>query len=153
MDTAYVIIIIAVLVGIIIARYVVITVRMKRSPLGHAIALFREVKHNRNVIRRIGYAQRLTLFMTGVWEVQKNDIKFLPEDLRKRLAALYENIYRINDEVQSSVEGKRESHLMSVNTDSVAEPLQQITRELDDWITRNVNNPDYAPKRLGFFGF
>ena len=125
----------------------------RKSALGKVIALYREVKHNLKTARSLGYQRGMKLFRTGVWEVQKHNLTFLPEDLKTEISALYEELYRINDEIQASVEGKREHFLMSVNTDRVTGPLQSITLKLDQWLAKNADNPQYAPKRPGFWWF
>jgi hypothetical protein len=136
--------------GLIIATFIVQTVRTARSAVGRVLALFREVKHNENLARKFGYRGRVVPFKTEAWLRQKRDVEFLPGDLLTLMTATYEELFRLNETIAGSVEHMQESHLNTVNTAPVQEQLGRIKRELDLWITRNINNPNYAPKRPRF---
>ena len=148
---AVIVVIAAVL--LLVVRFTAIGIRMKKSALGRVMALLREVRYNVNTGKRYGYKGGLKLFRTGVWEIHKHEMDFLPEETRAGLNDLYERIYHINEQVQTSVEGKGESYLMSVNVDSLMIPLQTSAAQLEQWIKANSDNPEYAPKPANFFGF
>jgi hypothetical protein len=139
--------------GLIITTFIVQTVRTARSALGRVLSLFREVKHNENLARKFGYRGRVAPFRTEAWLRHKGTVDFLPEDLRQLMATTYEQLYHLNDTIAGSVEHMQESHLNTVNTAPVQEQLGQIKRQLDAWIIKNMNNPEYAPKRPKFLWF
>ncbi len=150
----WIIIIIAVVaVALFLLRLTMIGMRMKESMLGRTIALLREIRHNEKTGRHYGYKGGLQLFRTGVWEIHKHNLEFLPEEIRGGLNALYEKVYLINDQLQASVDGKGENYLMSVNVDSLMLPLKENAVALDSWIKANHSNPQYAPKPVNIFGF
>ena len=152
-STTWAVIGIVVVGGLVVTTFIVQTVRTARSALGRVLALFREVKHNETLARKFGYRGRVAPFRTEAWLRHKGSVDFLGEDLRQRMTAAYEQLFRLNETIAGSVEHMQESHLNTVNTAPVQEQLGQIKRELDLWITRNVNNPEYAPKRPRFLWF
>ena len=139
--------------GLIITTFIVQTVRTARSPVGKALALFREVKHNEHLARKFGYRGRVTPFKMETWLRCKRDIAFLPEDLQGLLNEAYEELARLNEAIGASVERHQESHLNTVNTAPIREDLGTIRQLLDVWTARNLNNPDYAPRRPRFLWF
>ena len=147
-DTVLIILII-IISGLIIARFVVQTVRTSRAPLGRVLSLYREAKFNEGLARKFGYRGRVQRFRTERWQRHKRDVDFLPEDLRNELTAAYEKLYRLNETIDAAA-GQQESHLNTVNTSPVYESLKDIRRRLDDWIKRNLTNPLYAPRRPRF---
>ena len=138
--------------GLIVTTFVVQTVRTARSPMGRVLGLFREVKHNEGLARKFGY-RKVAPFRTEAWLRHKRDVDFLPEDLLALMTAAYEELFRLNETIAASVERHQESHLNTVNTAPVQEQLGQIKRQLDLWSIKNINNPDYAPKRPRFLWF
>jgi hypothetical protein len=136
--------------GLIIATFVIQTVRTGRAPIGRALALHREVKYDENLARRFGYRGRFKPFRTEAWLRRKQDVDFLPQDLRDLMTRTYEDIARLNETIAASVEHYQESHLNTVNTDPVQEPLHTMRIELDRWIKANLNNPNFSPRRPRF---
>jgi hypothetical protein len=144
------IIAIVVAAGLIIATFIVLTVRTSRSPLGRVLSLYQEAKRDEALARRFGYRGRVRPFRTEVWLRHKRDVDFLPEGLRATMNATYEDLARLNEDIGASIERHQESHLNTVNTGPVQARLNDIRQQLDDWAKRNMNNPAYAPKRPKF---
>ena len=141
---------IVILSGLIITTFIVQTARTKRAPLGRVLDLYREVKYNENVARRFGYRGKVRRFRTEAWMRHKWDVDFLAEELRTQMAQAYEDIARLNEIIDASIERHQESHLNTVNTAPVQERLRPLLSQLDMWIKTNLNNPDFAPKRPRF---
>ncbi len=129
------------------------TVRTARSAVGRVLSLFREAKHNEGLARKFGYRGRVLPFKTEAWLRHKRDVDFLPADLLEQMNTTYEEIFRLNETIAASVERHQESHLNTVNTAPVQEQLGLIKRQLDRWTVKNINNPEYAPKRPRFLWF
>jgi hypothetical protein len=133
--------------GLIVATFVVQTVRTGKAPIGRVLALFREAKFDEGLARKFGYRGRVASFRTEAWLRHKRDVDFLPEDLKALMNTTYEELARLNETIAASVEHFQESHLNTVNTAPVQEHLGIIRRQLDLWIIKNIHNPAYAPKR------
>ena len=150
LNTTIAVIGIIIAAGLIIATFIIQTVRTGRAPIGKALSLYREVKHNEGLARKFGYQGRVKPFRNEVWLRLKQDIEFLPQDLRTLMGTAYEEVARLNETIEGSIEHLQESHLSTVNTAPVQEKFQRIRRDLDGWIKMNLTNPNYAPKRPKF---
>lgn len=146
-------IIIAVIVVLLAASFTVQTIRTNRMPLGKVLKLYREVKFNEKTARHFGYKGRQNRFRTELWLLLKNDLGFLPEEILNLLTRTYDDIFKINDTLDASGEAMQESFFNTVNVDPLQQPLNEAVQRLDMWIKRNLNNPEYAPKKPRWFGF
>lgn len=148
--TTWAVIGIIVAAGLIIATFIIQTVRTGRAPIGKALTLYREVKHNESLARKFGYRGRVERFRNAIWLRLKRDLEFLPPDLTTLMASTYEDLVKLNETIDASIEHLRESHVATVNTAPVLEKLQSIRRDLDGWVKMNLTNPNYSPKRPKF---
>jgi hypothetical protein len=126
--------------------------RMSRSPMGKVLRITNNIKFNEKLNRDFGY-NSVKKFKTGAWMKNKEALDFLPEELLVELDKLFYQLAEINDRIDSAIKFKSNSYLASIDADQLTEPLIECRDQLQAWITENIHNPEYLPKKYGIFRF
>lgn len=124
--------------------------RVGRSPMGKVVRITNNIKFDEKLSREFGYT-RVRKFKTGAWLKNKEDVSFLPEDLLIDLDELFYQLDETNYRIDSAMKFKSNSYLISIDADRLAEPLKECRDRLQAWITENMNNPEYLPRKRSIF--
>jgi hypothetical protein len=124
--------------------------RMSRSPMGKVLRITSNIKFDEKLSREFGYS-RVRKFKTGAWMKNKEAVGFLPEGLIVEMDKLFYQLAEINDRIDSAMKFRSNSYLASIDADQLTEPLSECRDQLQGWITENIHNPEYLPKKYGFF--
>ena len=90
---------------------------------------------------------------TEDWVEHQSNIDFLPEELRKDLAGYFQIVWEVNQQIDATVSNQLENQAVYVEISKLQEVQSDIMRRLDKWIYANFNNPNYMPRKKGWFRF
>ena len=125
--------------------------RTRRSPLGRVLRIFSNVKYDEKFCQDFNYSRSIGKFRTGAWEKTKEKVGFLPEDLRAELGRLFGIIADVNDRIEAAIHLKSNGYLAGIDVSKLQDPLAACREQLQKWISANMHNPEYLPKRRSLF--
>ncbi len=139
-----------VIVGILAASVFLQYFRTRRAPLGRVLQIFHNIRFAEKLCREFGYTRKVKKFRVAGWEKNKEKVLFLPEKLHRDLANLFGILMDMNVKIDTALKYKSDAYLVSVDVNSLEEPLADCKQQLRTWIQDNIHNPDYQPKRISF---
>ncbi|OGO20977.1 MAG: hypothetical protein A2144_08885 [Chloroflexi bacterium RBG_16_50_9] len=121
--------------------------RMKRSALGRVATILGDLNKNQKLVDDFSYHHAVKGFRTRAWKKNKDTIEFIPENVRIKLAKVFEMSDEVNDRIKSAKRVKSDSYMAGIDLSRLKTPLAEARQQLREWVQENMQNPEYLPKR------
>ena len=152
-STASTLIIVGILLGIMVVIFIVQWRKTKRTPMGRVLSVQGNIRSNTQICKRFQKKNVIKRLKTEDWVEYQSNIDFLPEELRKDLAGYFQIVWEVNQQIDATVSNQLENQAVYVEISKLQEVQSDIMRRLDKWIYANFNNPNYMPRKKGWFRF
>lgn len=150
--TTLIIIILIIVLGLFIGTNVVLQIiRLRKSQLGKILRIFNNLKYNEKLSRKIERARDSHRFKTGGWEKNREQLDFLPEELRTDLEKVFKAVTDVNRRIEAGGDIRAGFSMVSGDVEKLQMPITETRATLEKWVYANMNNPEFAPKRRGWF--
>ena len=146
-DTGSTVLLVVVLVLLMAFSMGLQFLRTRRAPLGRAVSILTDLNHNAKQCESTTYNRRIGRLKTGSWDRNRDRVPFLPEELRQELVTVFEQIDQVNERIDAAIRFKSDSYMESISLDKLKTPLNTCRDQLKEWVTANMSNPDYLPKK------
>ncbi len=154
LDNVTSLLIIGVILFVILAGIFFIQMRRtQKSLMGRVLNIQGNIRSNIRVCNRFQKKGVIKRLKTEAWEKHHENVDFLPEDLREELAALFRAVGEVNQQIDVDVSQRLDNQADYVDVSKILEPQNDCFRRLDKWVFVNINNPNYMPRRKGWFRF
>jgi hypothetical protein len=150
-STSQTIIIIAVLLVILVLSIIMQIFRARRSPLGRVIKIHEDLRRIEQFCDDTNYRHRVGRLSTQAWDKYREKVKFLPEEIRQDLTRLFQMAGEINGDLDASAKIHSDVALATINTEKLKTPAENCRGKLKDWISENLHNREYLPRKFGVF--
>ena len=152
-ETTITIILVILLIGALGLNVFVKFRRMKKTPLGRAASILIDINQNEKFMENFSYHHGIGRMRTGAWKKNKDKVDYLPQELRMKLAQLFEMSEQVNERIDAARKFKSDSYMAGIDVDKLKAPLAKSEQQLREWLQENMQNPEYQPKRRrGLFG-
>jgi hypothetical protein len=126
-------------------------VRMRRAPLGRAVGILSNIKHNERLCENFSFHRSVGRMKTSAWQKNKDRVEFLPQELWTRLSQLFEMVGEVNELIDAAIRHKSDSYMAAIDISKLKTPLATCREQLQEWVYANMHNPDYLPKKRSLF--
>jgi hypothetical protein len=150
-STAQTIVIIAALLVILVLSVLMQMFRARRSPLGRVIKIHEDLQRIEKFCDDAAYRRRTGRLSTQAWDRYREKVKFLPEGIKQDLTRLFQMAGDINADLEASAKINSDIALATINTEKLKTPAENCRGKLKDWISENLHNREYLPKKFGVF--
>ena len=58
----------------------------------------------------------------------------------------------VNQRIDAARQFKSASYMAGIDVDRLKKPFSEVEQALGQWVTENMHNAEYQPKRRGLFG-
>jgi hypothetical protein len=152
-ETTITIILVLLLIGALGLNIFVKFRRLKKTPLGRAASILIDINRNEKFMENFSYHHGIGRMRTGAWKKNKDKVDYLPQELRMKLAQLFEMSEQVNERIDAARKFKSDSYMAGIDLSKLKAPLATSKQQLQDWLQENMQNPEYQPKRRrGLFG-
>jgi hypothetical protein len=149
--TATTIIFVVILVGMLVLAFFLQGWRARRSPLGKVLRIFKDMQYDGKLIESFPSGAPARRFRTAAWARYKKAVSFLPEELWVELDRIFGDIDEINARIDAALKLGSGGYVGEADAGQLRAPLAAAAEKLRQWIYDNMNNPEYLPKKWGFF--
>jgi hypothetical protein len=125
--------------------------RARRSPLGRVVKIHEDIRRIEKFCDDPDYRRRAGRLSTESWDKNREKIKFLPEEITEDLTRFFQMVGEINSDIDASNKINSDIYLATINTEKLRTPLAECRGKLKDWISENLHNREYLPKKFGVF--
>ena len=143
--------IIGALILVLILSVLMQAFRARRSPLGRVIKIHEDLQRIEKFCDDPAYRRKAGSLSTHAWDKYQEKVKFLPEEIRQDLAKLFGMASEINADIEASVKINSDVALATINTEKLRTPAENCRGKLKNWISENLHNKEYLPKKFGVF--
>lgn len=150
-STVQTIIIIAALVLVLALSVIMQVFRARQSPLGKVIKIHEDMRRIEKFCDDPAYRRKAGRLSTQAWDKYREKVRFLPEEIIQDLTRLFDMASEINSDIGASVQINSDVALATINTEKLRVPLTTCRGKLKDWISENLHNREYLPKKFGVF--
>ena len=152
-STASTLIIVGILLGVMVVVFIVQWRKTKRTPMGRVLSVQGNIKSNVRICKRFERKGVIKRLKTEDWEEQQGNIDFLPEELLKDIANYFREVGKVNQQIDAAVSNRLERQTGYVDASKLQKSQSDIISRLDKWVYANFNNPNYMPRKKGWFRF
>ena len=138
--------------------FLIISIVMKRkrgakTNLEVAIGLLSDIKHNLKITDTLSSTWKtFKKFKTGNWQRNGEKIEFLDVELQDHIIDAFEMAEEYNERIVSAKKNKSTSYLMGIQTDKLADALNQAREGLEVWVRENFQTEMFKGRKRGLFG-
>jgi len=125
--------------------------RARRSPLGRVIKIHADMQRIEKFCNDPEYRRKAGRLSTQAWDQNRERVRFLSEEIMQDLSRLFDMANEINADIDASAKMGSDIALATVNTEKLRVPLTACLGKLKDWISENLHNREYLPKKFGVF--
>ena len=148
-----------ILFGVVIFLLLVFSIYMRirrtsRSPMWRVVSILRNLNKNEKLVESFSFHHNIERFKMGGWKKYKDQVEFLPQEIRDALAEAFSLIQEINDRIDSAKRYKSNSYMAGIDVSKLKAPVSKGRQLLVAWVQENYQNPEYQTRRRrGLFGF
>ena len=150
-STVQTVVIIGALIIVLALSVVMQLFRARRSPLGRVIKIYEDLSRIEKFCDDPVYRPKAGRLSTDAWDKYREKVGFLPEEIKTDLTRLFDMAGEINTDIDASARVNSGMALAAVNTEKLRTPLTSCRGKLKDWISENLHNREYLPKKFGVF--
>ena len=123
------------------------------TPLGKAASILIEMHYNENLAANFSFHYGMRKFKNGSWKRYRDKIDYLPQELVQDLSQTFDMVEDVNQRINAARAYKSDSYLAGIDVSRLGPSLAKSKAQLQEWLQENLQNPEYAQKRRGLFGF
>jgi hypothetical protein len=149
--TLQTVIIIALLILFLVASVFMQMFRARRSPLGRVIKIHEDIQRIEKFCNDPAYRRNTGRLSTKAWDKYRDKVEFLPAEIKQELTRLFDMVGEFNSDIDASNKINSDIIIATLNTEKIRIPVTSCLGKLKTWISENLHNRDYLPKKFGVF--
>ena len=152
-STVSTLLIVGILLGVMAVVFIVQWRKTKQTPFGRVLLVQGDIRSNVRKCKRFEKKGTIKRLKTKDWDEQHDNIGFLPEDLYKGLTDYFKIVREVNQQIDTVENNRLENQTGYVDIGKLHETQSTIMQRLDKWVYSNYSNPNYMPRKKGWFRF